>query len=182
MTLGGVPICPHEYVARNSMSLEDQQKVLDVMQRRPLSGYALFGPTGVGKSFLLWALAKEACYAGRRVIIRKCSVVLEAMKDSEDKKAEDRDHPDLIARADLDDSMGKTHFMIDEMDAIPTTAFAMRQLFDLIDYCYENSGKVVLSMTTNLGKGRFKDTFSPALYRRVESCCTQITMTSKVTK
>jgi hypothetical protein len=173
-------IQPSGYVAKHGFNLKNQQELLDAIGKNPLRSYALFGPTGTGKSFLLWALAVEAAYAGRKVIFRETSALIEAFRSSQTANKEDERHPDIVLIEDLKSGSGSpVHLFLDELDNIGPTDFALRKLFDLINHCYNQPSKVVLSIAANLTEAAFKEMFGPATYRRIEVLCTRASLASK---
>lgn len=169
---------PVKYVQSKGFSVKHQKELLAILKENPLKGYLFIGPTGVGKSFLLWALAKEAAYAGRKVIIQEASAFVDAAKsDQFVKPAEDR--PDGMIYPDIDlvcGRYGPAHLFLDELDNVPSTDFSVRRIFDLMSYCYDHSDECVVSAASNMSLDQLAGMLGPATARRLESLCTQIVM------
>ena len=162
MTLPKNPVQPSDYVAKHGFPLQHQQELLDRLSKDPRAGYGLYGPTGTGKTFLLYALAKEAAYAGQTAIIRTASKFIEGMRLSQ---TGDEIHPWAI---DLEMIASRTHIFIDELDAIPTTEFSQRKIFELFSLCWDRMGEVWLSVAANEDPEKLSKIIGAASVRRMQ--------------
>ncbi len=155
---------PSVLVEGYGFRMDLQEAILATLRENPLKGYAYYGATGVGKSFLMWAQAQEAAYAGMRVIFRTAAQYIEGMRLSQ---TADEIHPLGIVLPD-ELQKGRTFLFIDEMDNISTTEFALRKMFELADCCWQNIPALRLSFASNLGPAALKEKLGAATMRRFE--------------
>jgi DNA replication protein DnaC len=157
--------------------MEAQEKIIDLIRNSPLDSYFFRGPTGTGKSFLMWALYKEALYHGRKAIFVTARAMIAALRKLEflNPSEQNNDIPDLIEPHMLRRNIwGPAHLLIDEWDKTSVTPFAHDLLFSLIDYCASNPSSVVLCIATNLEKMDFCELYGEAMYRRISSITNEI--------
>lgn len=156
----------HKYPEGHGWSMACQTEMLRHVMSNPLDGYSIFGPTGTGKTLLLWALAKESCYAGRRVIFRKAFDLALEMRDEEfSRPGSLREFPSIEDL--LDSPGGKVHLFIDEMEKIAVTDFILRKFFQLFDAAYSMPKRLSISICSNLSLQEFIQVFGEAIRRRI---------------
>jgi hypothetical protein len=172
-------ISASEYVENSGVSIEHQRSVLESLSKAPLSGYCFVGPTGTGKTFLMFALAKEAAYAGRTVVIRKAHKYIDACRSDIVAKDTEEPNDDGIYWNLLPKSSLPVHIYLDEIDSVSVTDFSVRTLFSFFDYCYENADKVVLTVSSNVGLNAWAKSFGDASRRRIEFLTTVINLGAK---
>lgn len=165
-------IKPYE---NTGIDLEKQQSLLDIFKSVPFNGYFLYGPTGTGKSYVMWALYKEALYAGREAIFTSCRDLISKMRKEEFRRAWDTPDPSLISKDILKANyFGPTHLFIDEWGKASESTYVYDQLFDLVDYCSYNPSQVVLSISTNYNRADFEEVYGAAMLRRIQEVCGSI--------
>ena len=168
---------PCEYVREHGLDMVAQRELLDIVGSNPLCGYYICGNTGVGKSLLLWALAAEAAYAGRKVFISEAATFIEACKMDQFLKPDDERPEGMIYDWDMVTRFyGPTHIYLDEIDNIQPTEFAIRKMFDLLSNCYNRCDKVVFSAASNLTLDKLSGIIGPAAARRIETICEQLNL------
>lgn len=161
---------PYEKIDK-LVPLKFQWDLIHVLQANILGSYSLYGPSGVGKSYVLWSLCKEAIFSNRRVIAVNGRDLVRSMKSAA--KMDDTDAP---LEALKQDSNGMpTHLFIDELDKITVTQPVLDMLFELFNYAYLNRSQVLVSLTTNLSKSDFSELFGEAIFRRVKEITRPIT-------
>jgi DNA replication protein DnaC len=139
-----------------------QERTIKILKENPLGRYCFRGPSGVGKSYLLWSLCKEAICSDRRVIAVNARHLVRSLKNG---NAEESEAP--LEELEQDIRGNPTHLFIDELDKINLTPSTFDALFELFDYCYLNRSKVALSVTSNLGTEAFCELFGKAIHRRI---------------
>jgi DNA replication protein DnaC len=150
--------------------LDVQSKVLSELKSDPFKPRSLMGPTGVGKTYLLCALAREAILNGRNIFFTRMNVLVRAMKDDEyGHLTEERAH-ELISPDQLQaDEWGRpSNLYIDEFDKASGSKDTYTRVFDLVNLCYEFPARVSLFTTTNLNSDEFLEEWGAALYRRIQ--------------
>lgn len=147
--------------AKATISIDRQLKVITMIQQDPLGGYAFLGPTGVGKSHLLYTLANEAIYQGKHVIAATCADIVKSARDAEFNK----EQPAII---DGLDKYAQASVFIDEMDKIKLSEYTQLLLFNLVNKAYDNPNIITLSITSNLPPSRFEDAYGAAFYRKLK--------------
>ena len=165
----------HKYPEGHGWSMVCQEEMLRQMMSNPLDGYSMFGPTGTGKTLLLWALAKESCYAGRRVIFRKAFDLALEMRDEEFLRPGSQ-RESVSIEDFLDAPGGKVHLFIDEMDKIAVTDFILRRFFQLFDAAYSMPKRLSISICSNLSVQEFGQIFGEAILRRIREISMLIQM------
>lgn len=141
-----------------------QQRVIDVLKKDPLGSYMLLGPTGVGKTHLLYALVNEAIDARRTVYALTASELLRAAREAE---IGNTDFIVDVGKLERTSERGTVHLFVDEMDKVKLTEYAQLFLFDIVNYCYNNPNRVKFSITSNLNPNAFEETYGPAFFRKM---------------
>jgi DNA replication protein DnaC len=152
--------------------MDRQQKVIEIIQSDPLGGYLFFGPTGVGKTHLMYALVDHAIRAGRRTVAMTCSQFIKMSRDSEFNKEEtpllDQDLISIYTASE--EPMGKTlHVFLDEMDKIKLSEYSQLLLFDLVNAAYDYPNRIKITITSNLPPVDFEQAFGAAFLRKLKS-------------
>jgi DNA replication protein DnaC len=153
--------------------LSRQVAIIEFIKESPLDAFFFLGPSGTGKSYLMWALYKEALYAGRQAKFTSCRDLVNSLRKDELGRSGDVDH-NLVTVSDLKKSyFGPFHLFIDEWGKAPESEYVYNQLFSIADYCCSNPSNVVLNITTNYNEKDFSDVYGDAMLRRIkESTCT----------
>jgi hypothetical protein len=172
MLLTKTSIQPSAYAAAHGFSSGDQQKLFDQLSIDPLAGYGLYGPTGVGKTFLLWALVKEAAYGGQTVFVRSAGRLAQEARGTEIDDSSEHwiDQIQEFKRG--------THVFIDELDGTSTTEFSLRVLFELVSECWNRSDGLRLTIASNLAPKQLSEKIGPATVRRIEDLTSSLTLFS----
>jgi DNA replication protein DnaC len=155
-----------------ALPVDRQAKAIEMIKANPLDGYIFLGPTGVGKTHLMYALVDYAIHAGRHVIATTCSQFVKSARESEfDKTIEP-----IISQETLDQyAHGNTpiskslHVFIDEMDKVKLTDYSQLLLFDFANFAYDNYETVKFTLTSNLPPKKFEEVFGAAFYRKLST-------------
>lgn len=163
-----------DITAYNKLSsrMDIQQSILENIKQRPLEAYFFVGPTGTGKSYLMWALYKEALFKGRNARFITCRELVEALRKEEMRRPGMVSDPQLISKEDLvRNFFGPFHLFIDEWGKASDSEYAYNQLFGIVDYCHNYPSQVVLSVSTNYTKREFEEIYGEAMIRRLFETC-----------
>lgn len=162
-----VRIDPSPYAESHGFPIKDQLAVLAEMGKHPFRGYAFYGPTGTGKTLLLFALAQEWVYAFSRVYYCTSSRLAAAIDDGDREYLGELPCPDpWMGRPSL--------VIIDEIDSIPRREAVLRFLFDLLSHCYNAPDKCVVSIASNAPPKMLKSIIGDAAHRRIEDLCVYV--------
>jgi|GEM_PF-3118198 len=157
-----------------SVSPEYQETVIGILRKNPFSGYFFRGETGTGKTHLMWALFKEAAFAGRRVTFTTAREIIQRYRREEFGRLlsdESALGPDNLSA----NYWGPHHLFIDEFDKVNSGDFTYDYMFTLINHCYENPNEVVLCVATNLTEALFREVWGEAMARRISDITKPIT-------
>ena len=152
------------------LPIDKQREILADLKSDPVRARSFMGPTGVGKTFLMCAIAREAILSRRRVFFTKMNVLVRALRDEEyNRLPEDRWNEAVTIDNLIPDEWGRpTHLYIDEFDKVPGFKDIYPRVFDLVDFCYTTESRARLFITTNLGPDEFVEEWGAALFRRIE--------------
>ena len=106
-----------------------------------------FGPPGSGKTHLLCAIGLELIYAGRRVLFRRCDVLVQELLAAK----RDLVLPRLLKQWGRFDAL-----LIDDLGYVQHSRQEMEVLFNLLAHRYER-GSVLI--TSNLPFSRWEEIF-----------------------
>lgn len=106
-----------------------------------------FGPPGSGKTHLLCAIGLELIYAGRRVLLRRCDVLVQELLAAK----RDLVLPRLLKQWGRFDAL-----LIDDLGYVQHSRQEMEVLFNLLAHRYER-GSVMI--TSNLPFSRWEEIF-----------------------
>ena len=160
---------PSEYAMAHGFPLAAQKAALEKLGGNPLLGYVFFGPTGTGKTFLLWALMQEAIYANRRAVYYTAGNLARLISSQRDDDAADLE----IIRAPERWMGSPLHLYIDELDSIPIRETVLRVLFEIFSAAYD-TGAMVLSVASNAGLKALENHIGSASMRRLLDIATPI--------
>jgi DNA replication protein DnaC len=149
--------------------LDQQRTVIEAIQKDPLGGHSLFGPSGTGKSRILYCLLQEAILAGRDVFFSKMPKLVRSIRDYEFKRLPQEKWDEIIEAEDLHDRKkgNPLHIFIDEVDKINLVDEPYLKIFELFDFIYEHKESAVVSVCSNLTMGDFVNIFGEGLARRI---------------
>jgi hypothetical protein len=164
-----VAIEPSEYAMAHGFPLAAQKAVIEKLGGSPLLGYIFFGPTGTGKTFLLWALMQEAVYANRRAVYYTAGSLARLISSQRDDDAAELE----IIRAPERWMGSPLHLYIDELDSIPSRDVVLRALFEIFSAAYD-TGAVVLSVASNAGLKALENHIGSASMRRLLDLATPV--------
>ena len=106
-----------------------------------------FGPPGSGKTHLLCAIGRELIYAGRRVLFRRCDVLVQELLAAK---------RDLVLPRVLKQWGRFDALLIDDLGYVQHRRQEMEVLFNLLAHRYER-GSVMI--TSNLPFSRWEEIF-----------------------
>jgi DNA replication protein DnaC len=160
-----------------TLSLDRQQRVIDLIKSSPLSGYVFLGPTGVGKTHLLYALVRYAIEYGSKVVAMTCSQFIKQCRDAEFNKEE----ISLLDQNVIANYTGVTaplagclRVYLDELDKAKLSEYAQLLLFDLINSAYDYPDRIKITVTSNLPPQKFEEVYGAAFYRKLREVSTPI--------
>ncbi len=131
-----------------------QKAVLEEIKNNPFASYLFLGASGVGKSYISWALWKNSALSGRRAI---STTAAELMKEFRDLEIEDEPERPKVVPADLTQSKFLYTIFLDEIEKIRMSPFAMEKLFELIKNAVDYGHQLII--TSNMREGELKKAF-----------------------
>ena len=157
---------------------EHQAEVIAHVQRQPDASYLFTGANGTGKTHFAYALARQAAIGGRRLIACKLSELLGEYRDQAlDAQADEpRVRPD-----DLRQSKAKYTLLLDEIEKVRPTPFAVEMFFALVDAAYHYSHQLLATSNFTVKQlvshwGKLDPTFGKSIMRRYVETCSVIEM------
>lgn len=129
-------------------------------QKDPIftKGFLISGPTGVGKTYILHALANHFRYS---VTFENWVDLLLEYKDTMDKGYQ---------RDAIYQLFSNNILVIDDVGAEKVTEWAIERLYIIINKAYER-GHIVL-LATNLTPKQFRETYGDRIFSRLNEMCT----------
>ena len=162
-------------LSRLPVSVAAQKANLKLMIANPLGGYFLQGPSGTGKSYLMWALYKESLHAGLNATFTSCRELISRLRKEEFRKSGEPEDLNLVTVEDLRaNARGPYHLFIDEWGKMKDNDYAYDQLFTIVDHCRSNPSSAVLNVSTNYSEADCIEIYGEAMMRRITEMCTSI--------
>lgn len=134
-----------------------QEVILKEVKEHPFASYLFLGNSGVGKSFIAWALWKNAAMEGRRAIATTAAELMQEYRDLEIADEAEVKRPRVMS-ADLTQEQFKYTIFIDEIEKMRVSEFALEKLFQLIKTAVDYGHQLVI--TSNMREAELKTTFS----------------------
>ncbi len=163
------------------VSLEQQSRLVELIQRQPHGNFLLMGRSGCGKSQLLHSMyycEVESCNYGATIVIADTRDVVSDLRDFEFNQARIRPpilSPSLVRECTR--SKRRISIFLDEFHKGGThTDWAIGVLDDLVDTIYQVHDFRYLRFcaATNLLRNEFISQLGGPLYRRLEEICTVV--------
>jgi DNA replication protein DnaC len=132
-----------------------QKSISPVIKENPLDSYLFMGTSGVGKTYIAWALWKNAALSGRKAIATTAASLSEQYKEYEVNDSATR--PKVLPR-DLAQKHTKYTILLDEIEKMRISAFTLEKFFELLKNAsdYEHQ----LLVTSNKSEDELKEYFS----------------------
>lgn len=132
-----------------------QEAIIAEIKANPFTSYLFIGNSGVGKSFISWALWKHAALQGRRAVATTASELMKEYRDLEVKH--DSPRPKVLP-AELAQEQFKYTILLEEIEKMRVSVFSMEKLFELVKNAVDYGHQLVI--TSNMREGDLKKTFS----------------------
>ena len=171
--------CSDQRVVRTSTA--SQARVISALRSHPDRSFALFGPSGVGKTTYVSALYRKAAETGEdleAIWFHGFADLARHFRDVECGRYDLNDETSYFDRDKAEQAIEKgmkVRLFLDELDKTAATEFARNALHEITDVFYASSGADVepqLVVTSNLSRKEFIARWGAAIYRRLESTCT----------
>lgn len=128
---------------------------------REMKNLFIFGVTGVGKTFLSNAIAKEIIEAGHKVMYISAPAMFELMSDHSYNR--DNDSPDIKSK--LNKIKNDDLLILDDLGTELCNAFTLAQLYSLInDRLIKGLSTII---TSNIHFGEIKSKYDERIYSRI---------------
>jgi DNA replication protein DnaC len=131
-----------------------QETILKEIKANPFASYLFLGNSGVGKSFISWALWKNAALSGRRAIATTAAELMREYRHLEVQS--DAVRPKVLP-TDLAQDQFKYTLLLDEIEKIRVSVFSMEKLFELVKNAVDYGHQLVV--TSNMRDSELKRTF-----------------------
>lgn len=131
-SIENVPILFKEADLQNLAPLDSkhpkQRKVVETIRANPFESYMFVGNSGVGKTWMTWALWKNARASGRIAISMTAAELAKELQNLETRNSvRTCISPDALAQSDILYTL-----VIDDVDKMKITDFSIGKLFELI--------------------------------------------------
>jgi len=158
---------------RVHLSPKRQLLVLEQLRANPEQSYLFLGPTGIGKTTWLAALAAHAIETQMRDV---WVLTLGDYLRSAQKAMFETDYVPPLALdkiRQLVKQRRRVRVFLDEFDKAKATEFAQNAAHELVDGLYRLSpgGMVQLVVASNLTRDEFAETWGAQVLRRIEEMC-----------
>ncbi len=150
-----------ETLQPNTGKHPNQAKIVSVVKANPRASFFLAGGFGTDKTYMMWALYRDAVLNDRRTVIASLTELLNEFKafiqtssDGTEKK-----YP-RISADELRQNHTKYSIFLDDVDKARPTEYTAEQLFQLADAIYAYGHQIVV--TTNLSVEKLTEHFNRA--------------------
>lgn len=151
-----------------------QAKIIGGIQSQPRGSYFLLGPTGVGKTHLLWALYRWAIEHGANRVYPAHMPTLAL--EWHDWVMGNNDRRPVVMREDIlrDVDMGRVpHVFLDEVDKAKASDFVRGRVHGLID-ALTLCPRAQLVLASNMTREEFGEAWGGDVLRRIEAIATTV--------
>jgi len=131
-----------------------QRAILAEIKSSPFASYLFLGNSGVGKSYISWAIWKYAALSGRRAV---ATTAAELMKEYRDLEIEDEPKRPKVVPSDLAQNQFLYTVYIDEIEKIRVSPFSMEKMFELIKNAVDYGHQLIV--TSNMREAELEKTF-----------------------
>jgi DNA replication protein DnaC len=145
---------------RGKAQLAQVKAICQEYAQSPKGWMVLCGPYGCGKSHLAYAIAGALCRARRPVYVSPVPDLLDALRQSFDRKNGDEPFEkrfDLVRNADL--------LVLDDLGAQNDTPWAAEKLYQIVDHRYRR--RLPLLITTNVNLYAPQGRIEPRILSRI---------------
>jgi DNA replication protein DnaC len=134
-----------------------QDEILAEVKKERFESYLFVGNSGVGKSYIAWALWKNAALSGRMAIATTAAELMQEYRDFDTASDEETKRPKVLP-TDLAQNRIKYSIFIDEIEKIRVSVYAVEKLFELVKNAVDNGHQLIV--TSNMRTGELKRVFS----------------------
>jgi DNA replication protein DnaC len=133
-----------------------QEVVLAKVKQEPFKSYLFLGNSGVGKSYIAWAMWKNAAIKGRRAISTTAAELMQEYRELEVADSVEDFRPRVLP-SDLAQQQFKYTIFIDEIEKMRVSPFSMEKLFQLIKNVVDYQHQLIV--TSNMREIELKNYF-----------------------
>jgi DNA replication protein DnaC len=132
-----------------------QKTIIPSIKENPFESYLFMGDSGVGKTYIAWALWKNAALSGRRAVATTMAELSIQFRDLEI-------HAEAARPKVLPQDLAQRHtpytVFLDEIEKMRITAFSIEKLFELIKNAVDFGHQLVI--TSNMSEDNLRTYFS----------------------
>jgi DNA replication protein DnaC len=143
-----------------------QGTIIPKIKENPFDSYLFMGDSGVGKTYIAWAIWKNAALSGRRAIATTMAELNVQFRDLEINA--DAPRPKVLPQ-DLAQPHVKYTLLLDEIEKMRVTPFSIEKLFELIKNAVDFGHQLVI--TSNMSEDNlrifFGEVWGSAIIRRL---------------
>lgn len=158
-----------------------QQTIITGIKKNPFDSYFFMGDSGVGKTYIAWAIWKNAALTGRRAVATTMAELSVQFRDLEIHKEAQR--PKILPQ-DLAQTHTQYTVFLDEIEKMRVSPFSIEKLFELIKNAVDFGHQLVI--TSNMTEeglrkhfGQLDEVWGSAIIRRLIEGSTLVKMWRK---